>query len=219
MKPAKQRQWFAAPDSKLKITRKDFADGKSSIVTLAGYPIVWNDTSSDRGGYKVRLAKNSATFTQPAMALWHHDFSKPLASTANGSLRIGQADDYGVPVEIDLDTNTSAGADAAAYVTSGLVKGMSFSMANGFEDYNESSEGGQKILNATKYTVDEVTITAIPAFAAATIAPKPEDNEEEGAAGGEAPAAGGMSDKPAPNRITASHRLASLRLAVLKSEI
>jgi len=211
-----QRIWCSARDAKLKVTRRTFAAGGAEpIVTLAGYPIAWGDTSSDRGGYQVRLAKDSATFTPQVLSLWNHDFSKPLAGTANGTLRILPADDYGVPVEIDLDTATSAGRDAAAYVASGLVTGMSFSMQNGFEDFDETEKDAQTggpVVTAKKYTVDEVTITVIPAFAAAkiglkelrdapnTIEPKP---------------AGGMNDRSrdAPDRIAASHRLAALTLA------
>ena len=78
------------------------------------------------------------------------------------------------PVEIDLDTNTTTGADTLAYVTSQLVGGMSFSMANGFEDYSESEEMDtagkkQKILTVSKFTCDEVSPVAAPAFMATTL--------------------------------------------------
>lgn len=173
----------SASDAKFKFsiaTRINASGQAIEVPTLTGYPIVWGATSSDRGGYKVRLNKNSANFQNNVLALWHHDFSKPLAGTANGSLRINSADDYGVPVEMDLDPDVSHSRDAAAYVRSGLVGGMSFSMANGFEDYTESKDdNGDKIVNAAKYSVDEVSITPIPAFSEATIHVKEDDIDPE----------------------------------------
>jgi len=171
---SKRQQFAAFPGSKIKITRRTFADGQEG-TTIAGYPILWNAISSDRGGYKVKLAKNSATFTAPTLALWAHDFSRPLASTANNSLRIGAADDVGVPIEIDLLTTTTTGADAAAYIAAEMVTGMSFSMANGFEDYSEAEQDDETILTATKYTVDEITVCINPAFIETTIGIKPDE--------------------------------------------
>ena len=205
------RRAFAAPDARIKFTRKTFDDGKSPMVTLTGYPIVWGDISSDRGGYKVRLTKGAAAFTDQVYALWHHDFSKLLAGTGNKTLRIGQADDYGLPVEMDLDANTTAGRDAAAYVASGLVNGMSFCMANGFEDYSESTEDGQTIITCTKFTVDEVTITAIPAFAGTQIGVKDEDADKPNPP----TPAGGMSQVEGLSRINAFVQAQKLRLAMV----
>jgi phage head maturation protease len=114
------RTTFTTVNARIKVKRQKFADGTEK-TTLQGYPIVWNTLSSDRGGYKVRLAPNSAIFSTPTMALWHHQFDKPIGGTVNETLRILAADDIGVPVEIDLDLDTTAGSDALAYVSSGLV--------------------------------------------------------------------------------------------------
>lgn len=201
------RTTFATGNSQIKISRKKFDDGTEK-TTLTGYPIVWGATSSERGGYKVKLAKDSATFTDPALALWNHNFAAPLAGTVNNSLRILAADDIGVPVEIDLDLNTTAGTDAYAYVSSGLVGGMSFSMAKGFEDYSESKDGSDRIITVSKYTVDEVTITPIPAFVSSSIAVKEPQNAP--------PETANMSEVETPERIAASLKLHSMRLSLLK---
>lgn len=220
------RTVFTNADARIKISRKKFADG-TEATTLTGYPIVWGAVSSDRGGYKVKLAKNSATFTDPVMALWHHNFAAPLSGTVNQTLRILAADDIGIPVEIDLDLNTTAGSDALAYVSSKLVGGMSFSMANGFEEYTEEKDGDDRILNVSKYTVDEVTITPIPAFSATTIGKKPDEADQqepqelEPLPAGTPPVAGGMSQSLTPNgakhRIEAANRLRSMKLELLKN--
>jgi len=197
------RQTFTtkAADAKIKFSSRTFvsADGSTiEIPTLTGYPIVWGATSSDRGGYKVRLNKDSANFTSSVLALWNHDFGQPLAGTTNQTLRILAADDTGVPIELDLDMNTTAGRNTAAYVRSELVGGMSFSMANGFEDYTETKDdSGDKIVNAAKYTVDEVSVTPIPAFSDSSIGVKQDDSDPEAhddpAPVGTPPVRGGMS--------------------------
>jgi HK97 family phage prohead protease len=198
------RLTFALADpavAQLKIVRSTFADGNAT-VTVSGYPIVWGAKSSDRGGYNVRLAPNSAIFSTPTLALWHHDFSKPLAGTANQTLRIGQADSVGVPVEMDFDMNTTACKDAYAYVSSKLVAGMSFSMVD---------EDGYSTITVNKFTADEVTITPIPAFTETSIAPKPDDPDPDGTP----PVAGGMS-QATPERVAAAMRLRQERLYLLK---
>ena len=209
---------FATPNARLRLKSVKFDDG-STKTTLTGYPITWGNLSSDRGGYKVRLCKGAANFEANVLALWNHQFDKPLAGTVNETLRILAADDVGVPIEMDLDLNTTAGADCYAYVNSGLVGGMSFSMANGFENYTESKEGNpgeeQYVINVSRFTVDEVTVTPIPAFEATSIAVKAPENDPQKPTdpppAGPPPVAGGMS-KATPNRTAAAHKLARYTL-------
>jgi hypothetical protein len=138
------------------------APAPDKIGTLAGYALVWNVLSSDRGGFKVRLLPGSARFADPTHALYHHEYTGgPLADTGTGTLRLFP-DDVGVRVEIDLP-NTTNGRDVAELVRTRRVRGMSFAMV-GDPKFRETTEGGQPILEAESYLVDEVTVTAIPAF-------------------------------------------------------
>jgi HK97 family phage prohead protease len=144
------------------------AGATDKIATLKGYPLVWNVLSSDRGGFKVRLLPGSARFTPLAHALYHHEYTGgPLADTETSTLRIGPADDYGQPVEIDLP-NTTIGRDVLELVRTGRLKGMSFAMVDAPAS-TEKTENGQAIVEARDYLVDEVTITAIPAFSQASV--------------------------------------------------
>jgi HK97 family phage prohead protease len=129
-------------------------------ATLSGYAMVWGAVSNDRGGYRVRLLPNSATFLTPTFALYHHSFRDVLARNDDGSLRITM-DDIGAKVEIDLP-DTQLGRDLEWLVSNRKVRGMSFAMIPG--KFNETNENGQRIKNYSEYNVDEVTITAIPAF-------------------------------------------------------
>lgn len=143
-------------------------DGKR---TLSGYALVWNALSSDRGGYKVRLMPNSATFASPTLALYHHDFRDVIGNSENGTLRYAP-DNHGVKVEIDLP-DTQMGRDTLELVEKGYVKGMSFAMVSA-PDGKAVRENGEEIFQAEKYIVDEVSITPIPAFTQAQIGVKGE---------------------------------------------
>jgi HK97 family phage prohead protease len=174
-------------DAKLSIEKTPVADATEPKLTLQGYAIVWNVLSTDRGGYKVRLKPGSATFTDPCLALYHHEFRDLLGNTANGTLRV-MPDDVGVKVEIDLPDTTTA-ADVAELVEDGYLRGMSFSMAKGFEEFEDVEEGGEVIRDVTRFTCDEITVTVIPAFVQTTVAvkdpaefednDKPEDDDDE----------------------------------------
>jgi hypothetical protein len=142
-----------------KFTVSKPADGKPA--TLTGYAMVWNQPSSDRGGFKVRLKPDSANFSKPTLALFDHNSSAVLGSTANGSLRL-TTDDKGVKFEADLP-NTSVGRDVAELVGSGYVGGCSFAMV-GAPKGEKVTEGDQKYFDVSKFDCDEVTVTAMPAF-------------------------------------------------------
>lgn len=213
---AKNRQVFRT-QFPVKVVREKFTDAAGNPAekaTLKGYPILWNVASSDRGGYVVKLAPNSALFTAPVMALFHHNFAAPLGTTDNGTLRIGAADDKGVPIEIDLNMATSIGRDVAAWVDRGDIKGMSFAMANGFESYTESKEDGMTVVTCQKYTVDEVTVTGIPAFAQTSIAVKASEDDTDDDDEENNPVQSSAAQHK--NRITASLKHAANKLYLLQ---
>lgn len=133
----------------------------NSIGTLKGVAIRYGDLSADRGGYRVRLLPDSATFTDNVAALWHHDWAMPLADTTSNTLRI-LPDSSGVNVEIDLP-NTIDGQKALELVRTRRVRGMSFAMTTDPEG-TWADENGEAVLNVTRFECDEVTITAAPAF-------------------------------------------------------
>lgn len=168
--PDKRTIYTAADDAKL--TFAAAVEGADHIGTLVGYPLVWNVISSDRGGYRVRLLPGSAEFVPTTHALYHHEWAGgPLGDTATNTLRI-IPDEYGVRVEIDLP-NTTAGRDVLELVRTRRMRGMSFAMI-GAPEGTVTEEGGLTIFNASSYTVDEVTVTAIPAFSETSIDVKPE---------------------------------------------
>jgi HK97 family phage prohead protease len=148
---------------------------------LQGYALVWNQKSTDRGGFKVSLAPNSATFKTPTFALFNHNYDMPLARTDNNSLSI-TSDNYGAKVSMELP-NTTHGRDVAEMVRTGLVKGMSFGMLmDGAKFTSGRDKDGDDVDTYTAFDCDEVTITPIPAFTATSIGvagPAPEKHAAE----------------------------------------
>jgi len=134
-----------------------------------GYAMVWNEKSTDRGGYKVLLAPNSATFDPITFALWNHNYDFPLARTDNNTLKI-TCDNFGAKVSIELP-NTHLGKDTAENIRTGLVKGMSFGMLmDGVEFTTATDKDGDEVDTFTAFNCNEVTITPIPAFVGTSIA-------------------------------------------------
>ncbi|MCG3181202.1 MAG: hypothetical protein BIFFINMI_03577 [Phycisphaerae bacterium] len=144
--------------------------------------MVWNTLSSDRGGYVVKLAPNSAHPTDTVLALCDHDFSKIIASTENNTLAL-TSDDYGLKCEIALPDTTWA-RDTVALIehlrtSDGESQvGMSFGMMFEGMQFSEAEENGQVVRTFSSFVFDEVSITGIPAFEDTEIDTKEAEEEE-----------------------------------------
>lgn len=137
----------------------------SKPPTLVGYPIVFGVTSGDRGGYVARISPEGLTFDDNVLALFNHNLGQVMGSTANKTLRL-TPDTYGVRVEID-PPDTQYARDTVNLVRDGYVSGMSFGMSP--REWRDRDENGQKVRTYTKCVVDEITITASPAFAQTSV--------------------------------------------------
>jgi len=163
------RKFLFTADARFAVSR---VEGKP--VTLSGYALKWNELSSDRGGYQVRLLPNSAKFAEQVLALYNHDSSEVIGNNKNGTLRF-TSDETGVKFEVDLP-DTSTGRDVAELVGKGYIAGMSFAMANR-PDGREITENGKTIYEASSFLVDEFSVTGNPSFAGTTVKVK---NEKTG---------------------------------------
>lgn len=149
--------------------------GETKLPTLTGYAIVWGAVSID--DRKASIAKGAVSFPppeQPVHAMYCHDESMILGSTANGTLRL-TSDDYGLRVEID-PPDTSYARDVCELVEDGYVSGMSFKIYP--KTWTDKAVNGETIRTYTAIVVDEVTITAIPAFLESSIAVLDQDFRE-----------------------------------------
>ncbi len=138
------------------------SDGKR---TLTGYAVVWGAVSKPAAdGRRYRFDKGSITWGDDVYALWHHDWSAPLAVTSNGSLTLSE-DEKGVRIQINTD-DTTAGRDAYERVKSRLVRGMSF---GGPRSAMKAEKTDQNIWRVVAFSGDEVSITAIPSMSETSI--------------------------------------------------
>lgn len=163
MKERKDKEKFTTTGEAAKFELSPRPDGTGQQLT--GYAIVWNVLSSDRGGFKVKILPGAVTYTNPVLALYDHDYAEVLGNTNNGTLRFAE-DEYGLKVAIDLP-DTTCGRDVNVLVRDRYVTGMSFGTFP--IDVEEIEENGQTVRVYHECLVDEVTITAIPAFNETTI--------------------------------------------------
>lgn len=153
-------------------------------VTLTGYAMKWNELSSDRGGYTVRLLPGSAKPTENCFACWAHDMADVLGCTGNGTLTL-ENDQVGVKFSLQLP-DTQRGRDAAALIGRRDVQGVSFRMETVKGDFVETPSGN--VLEVTEFTYSHVAPVAEPAFigtnVALTLTPPPPtaDNNRSNAA-------------------------------------
>jgi HK97 family phage prohead protease len=91
-----------------------------------------------------------------------HDFAKPLASRASGSLEIRESDDA-LEIEASVDTGTSWAADFLAAHKAGLIRGLSpgFRVLGGGERVERRGDGVlRRIERADLFEISAVTVPA-----------------------------------------------------------
>jgi len=138
-------------------------DGKQPCIV--GYAARFDSPSLDLGGFTERIAKGafSRSLTgdgNDVLALWSHDWSKPIARRSAGTLHL-EEDGYGLAVTIQPD-DTSWSRDAIESVRSGAVKGMSFA----FDVKSDSWDRTAKLRTLQDVDLYEVSLVTLPAYPA-----------------------------------------------------
>ena len=129
--------------------------------TLIGRAVTFNELSTDRGGYQVRILPNGATYDDPVFALYGHDQNNILGNTQNASLKFEEKDD-GIYVEISLP-NTTLANDVFTLVKDEYVGGMSFGCWP-LETRDSRTESGETVVDYVKYKIDEFSIVGAPSI-------------------------------------------------------
>ena len=129
--------------------------------TLIGRAVTFNELSTDRGGYQVRILPNGATYDDPVFALYGHDQNDILGNTQNASLKFEEKED-GIYVEIYLP-NTTLAKDVLALVGDGYVGGMSFGCWP-LETRDSRTESGETVVDYVKYKIDEFSVVGAPSI-------------------------------------------------------
>jgi len=128
---------------------------------LEGYAAVFDSEAYNElvrpGAFKKTLKEN-----KNIRALWNHESSRPLATTANKTLSLSE-DDHGLRFEMRPDVQTQDGKDTVRRIETGLVTGMSF----GFEVIKEKmtkrdDENKQPLFELLEVKLHEVSPVTFP---------------------------------------------------------
>lgn len=102
---------------------------------------------------------------QPVLLLVNHE-GLPLASTENGTLRLG-TDDVGLTVDADL-ADTQLGRDVRALLARGDLRSMSFGFIPKADRID--SVNGHQVRTITDLDLFDVSIVGMPAYAGTDVA-------------------------------------------------
>lgn len=153
-------------------TRSGQALKSSSQGMLVGYAAKFNSPSLDLGGFREIIKPGSFTRSlatgEHVRALYNHNADQVLGRVGAGTLRLTE-DEVGLRFELDLPATTYA-RDLAALVERGDVSGCSFafSVRPGGETWD--TVNGESIRTLTALDLEEITITARPAYPDTTVA-------------------------------------------------
>ena len=156
---------IAAPSGGLEARAED--DGSVSLTGTFPY----GQAAQLAPGRSEVFAPGSLEPRSDTYLLSQHEFARPLASTAAGTLEVRQADD-GLQFEARLSpevANTSHGRDAVALIRSGLAVGLSpgFRVPAGGERVERRN--GELVRTVTRAELHELSIVTRPAFEQAQV--------------------------------------------------
>lgn len=148
-----------------------YVEGPDGKPRFTGYAAVYNVRSVDLGGFIEVIAPGAFSEVlgskQEVLALVEHDPFKPLGRRSVGTLTM-RDESRGLYVEID-PPNTTLTRDTIENVRSRTYTGMSFRFPRGAKD-SWKLENGVPVRTIHKCGLKEVTITAMPAYEATSVA-------------------------------------------------
>lgn len=148
---------------------KDEESEEETGKTISGYALKFGEPSKDLGGFVEVItpeALKDVDFSN-CFLLYDHDYSKPLASVKNDTLKI-EVDDVGLHFEATLNGTTYA-KDVYENVSTGVVDSMSFGFELGLDSFDEDEEGTVKRSIKNIKNVPEVSVVTMPAYDSANV--------------------------------------------------
>ncbi len=112
----------------------------------------------DRGAFDDTLKDGHNIFL-----LYHHDWSKPLASTKTGTLEL-ETDNTGLRFKATINNNLSYAKDTMELIREGLIAGCSFGFNCVEEDVNYNSEKDIVTRTLLKINLYEGSVLCIPQY-------------------------------------------------------
>ncbi|MGO4832885.1 HK97 family phage prohead protease [Rhizobiaceae sp. 2RAB30] len=138
-----------------------------SGTRATGYAAVFNTWTRIASLFDERLAPGAFARTlresPDVLALWNHEDGAVLGRTISGTLRLFE-DSQGLGFELDLDPRSPVGALALSALERGDVAGCSFGFAVRAEEWDDKEMWERPRRTITDVRLDEVTLTAFPAY-------------------------------------------------------
>ena len=167
----------------LAVTVLDAERAEGAAMTIGGYAAVFNNLSSDLGGFREQLSPGAfdAVLDNDVRAVFNHQQDNILGRSSAGTLRLS-VDGTGLQYEVDLPNNT-LGRDLYESVKRGDIKESSFrfGIAPDGEKWSENNDGQliRTITNVSRL-IDVAPVT-YPAYPDATIAARSMEQWQKGA--------------------------------------
>lgn len=151
-------------EAKEKETDSKDEESEEETKTISGYALKFDEPSKDLGGFVEVItpeALKEVDFSN-CFLLYDHDYSKPLASVKNDTLKL-EVDDIGLRFEATLNDTTYA-KDVYENVSTGVVDSMSFGFELGIDSFDEDKEGTVTRSIKNIKNVPEVSVVTMPAY-------------------------------------------------------
>lgn len=147
-----------------KDSQKDGKEEQPEAKTISGYALKFGQPSKDLGGFVEVITPEALKEVDLSnvFLLYGHDYSKPLASTKAGTLKL-EVDDTGLHFEAEL-TETTYANDVYENIAKGVVDSMSFGFILGLDSFDKKSDGTiQRSIDKMK-SLNEISVVTIPAY-------------------------------------------------------
>lgn len=138
----------------------DSQSGKS----IAGYALKFGQPSKDLGGFVEVITPEALKEVDLSnvFLLFGHDYSKPLASTKAGTLRL-EVDEVGLHFEAELP-NTTYANDVYENVSKKLLDSMSFGFVLGIDSFDQAEDGSITRSIEKMKALNEISVVTVPAY-------------------------------------------------------
>lgn len=150
--------------------RQATEDNKS--VVIEGYIAKFNSLTELWEGYYEQIDRGAFDNTlkdgHNIFLLYHHDWSKPLASTKTGTLEL-ETDNIGLRFKATINNNLSYAKDTIELVKEGLIAGCSFGFSCVEEDKNYNGEKDTITRTLLKVELYEGSVLCIPQYTDTTV--------------------------------------------------
>ncbi|TIS53033.1 MAG: HK97 family phage prohead protease [Mesorhizobium sp.] len=134
---------------------------------ISGYAVVFNRETTVGDVFREKIAPGafdkSLRERPDILALWNHNYDRPLGRTSSGSLDL-RSDRIGLWFGLNPDETTPDGLTAIGTVRRQDVRGCSFGFTVTRETWDEGDDTQLPLRTVEEAVLWEVTLTPLPAY-------------------------------------------------------